>query len=155
LDVETVSFRLLHGVIALPVKVNGRGPFTFVLDTGAGRTVLLPALAAELGIPLTPLPFESASGAGGELAVSLGEVESLRIGEVEVADLPIAVLDLSGVEAKAGERLGGVIGSDVLARFETTINYRETKLVLRRLPLEKEISPPSYAPASAPPASPR
>ena len=43
-----VKFRLAGGVqplILLPVEVNGEGPFEFILDTGAGTSLL----SAELG----------------------------------------------------------------------------------------------------------
>ena len=43
-----VPFRLLGGaqpLAVLPVRLNGTGPFQFVLDTGASRPVLTPKLA--------------------------------------------------------------------------------------------------------------
>src|SRR5690349_20565118 len=41
----------LAGRITVPVRVNGEGPFDFVVDTGANRTVIAGELAAELGLP--------------------------------------------------------------------------------------------------------
>ena len=40
-----VKFRLAGGaqpLILLPVQVNGDGPFKFILDTGAGTSLLRP-----------------------------------------------------------------------------------------------------------------
>jgi len=139
---QKIPFRLMHNVIALQVRVNGKGPYTFVLDTGAGKTVLLPSLAKELGLTLTPLSQETATGAGGSLQVSIGTVDQIEIERTVVKDLQVAVLDLSGVEAKVGERIGGVIGYDVLSRFEVAINYRDLWVSLRQLPPLLEIGPP-------------
>jgi predicted aspartyl protease len=139
---KRIPFRLMHNVIALPVKVNGTGPHTFVLDTGAGKTVLLPALAKELALELTPLTQETATGAGGSLAISIGSVREIEIDGTAVSDLQVAVVDLTGVEAKVGERIGGVIGYDVLSRFEVTINYRDLWVRLKPLPPLLEVGPP-------------
>src|SRR3954454_11842732 len=37
-----------HTIIVIPVKMNGRGPFDFIVDTGSLITVVDPALAVEL-----------------------------------------------------------------------------------------------------------
>lgn len=38
--------------MTLPVRIGGRGPYDFVVDTGAERTVIATELAAELGLPV-------------------------------------------------------------------------------------------------------
>src|SRR5262249_19642673 len=38
------------GRIVAPVMLNGRGPFRFVVDTGANRSVITTQLAAALGL---------------------------------------------------------------------------------------------------------
>ena len=46
-----VKFRLAGGaqpLILLPVQVNGDGPFKFILDTGAGTSLLSSDLAKKL-----------------------------------------------------------------------------------------------------------
>ena len=37
-----------------PVRINGQGPFPFVVDTGANRTVISAELAARLGLSKGP-----------------------------------------------------------------------------------------------------
>ena len=39
------------GHVNIPVSVNGQGPFSFVLDTGASITTIGKRLAEKLGIP--------------------------------------------------------------------------------------------------------
>src|SRR6185369_1812348 len=41
----------LNDRMTVPVTVNGRGPFPFVIDTGSNRTVVSDALAYQLGLP--------------------------------------------------------------------------------------------------------
>ena len=50
-----VKFRLAGGaqpLILLPVQVNGDGPFEFILDTGAGTSLLSSDLAKKLKIKI-------------------------------------------------------------------------------------------------------
>jgi predicted aspartyl protease len=37
--------------LTTPVRINGTGPYAFVVDTGANRSVMAAELAAELGLP--------------------------------------------------------------------------------------------------------
>ena len=53
LNSSKLKFRLAGGaqpLIFLPVKVNDRGPFEFILDTGAGTSLLSTELAKQLEI---------------------------------------------------------------------------------------------------------
>src|SRR5437867_1631500 len=50
-----VKFRLAGGaqpLILLPVRVNERGPFEFILDTGAGTSLVSSELARELELKI-------------------------------------------------------------------------------------------------------
>src|SRR5581483_1499663 len=49
-----VPVKVAHGHVILDsVYVNGRGPFTFLMDTGAQSTVITPELARKLGVKPT------------------------------------------------------------------------------------------------------
>ena len=50
------KFRLAGGaqpLLLVPVRVNERGPYQFILDTGAGTSILTPELADSLQIKST------------------------------------------------------------------------------------------------------
>ena len=50
-----IRFRLAGGaqpLILLPVQVNDRGPFDFILDTGAGTSLLSTELAKDLNLKI-------------------------------------------------------------------------------------------------------
>ena len=49
-ETVTVPMKLVMNRPTVEVKVNGQGPYLFVLDTGAGTNVLDPKLAKELGL---------------------------------------------------------------------------------------------------------
>src|SRR6184192_3467173 len=73
-----IKFRLAGGaqpLILVPVHVNDRGPFDFILDTGAGTSLLASDLAKEL--ELKTIGSKEGQSAGGKVSVSLAKVDSL------------------------------------------------------------------------------
>jgi hypothetical protein len=97
---DTVGFQLRDGVILVETTVNGKGPFTFVVDTGAGMTVLKPETAGKLGL--------------GERIV---EVDSIAVGKAAAKKVKVAV-------AGVPDGCDGVLGYTFLSRFVSTIDYR-------------------------------
>src|SRR5437879_10761481 len=80
-----VKFRLAGGaqpLILLPVKVNGQGPFEFILDTGAGTSLLSPETAQKVGAKI--ISAKEGHSAGGKVSVSLAKVDSLAVGETKL-----------------------------------------------------------------------
>ena len=120
-----MAFRLAGPVkplVLVPAFVNGHGPHTFVLDTGASSTVLSPGLAAALRIET--VATEPMTGAGGTLQATLGRVGSLAVGGASLHDVSVAVADfLTELGNVVGERLDGVLGYNFLRHFRVTLDY--------------------------------
>src|SRR5437763_2678926 len=92
---STVHFRLAGGaqpLILLPVEVNEQGPFEFILDTGAGTSLLSAELAEKLQVKV--LGSKQGQTAGGAVSVSLAKVDSITVGEARLADIDVGVVDL-------------------------------------------------------------
>ena len=48
-----IGFSFLHeSLVVVPVFLNGRGPYRFLLDTGATNTILSNRVADQLNIPM-------------------------------------------------------------------------------------------------------
>ena len=128
----SVPFTLYDNRILVDVKVNGRGPFTFLFDTGGSRSnTITPELAKELGIQMTT--GEAASGAGsGHQPTWNTKVESYSVGTLVALDQAMIVLDMSAIKkAFAFPRLDGVIGFDVLKKSVTCIDYEKLSLTFK------------------------
>ena len=120
------KFRLAGGaqpLILLPVRVNGRGPFEFILDTGAGTSLLSSELAAQLAVKI--IGSKDGQSAGGKVAVSLAKVDSLAVAETKVEDVDVGIVDLSQIGKTVGAQIDGDLGYNFLKHFRVTIDYRE------------------------------
>lgn len=108
---EAIKARQVKTRMTVGVTVNGRGPFRFLVDSGADRSVVGAGIAAELALPQA----ESVTlhGMAGTSRVSTVRVDRLRVGSSEIKDLSVPALPevhlgaqgLLGIDALAGQRL--------------------------------------------------
>jgi hypothetical protein len=113
------------GAVLVPVAINGRGPFTFLLDTGASHTVVSTRLATRLGLPIVAKTLVSTEA--GDQARLVVELERLTIGSASVAGLLPTVVDLARL-FETEPRLDGVVGQDFLSAFNYTLDFRRRRL---------------------------
>ncbi len=118
--------------IYVPVYLNGRGPFTFELDSG-GHFILDAPTAEALG--LVAEGSFSATGAGiGVARVGYVRVKELRIGDAVISDQPANVRTFSFNANDRGAKppRAGIIGLELFERFTVGID-RQRKVVSLRL----------------------
>jgi hypothetical protein len=94
-------------LISIPVLVNNSGPFNFIFDTGAGRTVVAKRLADELRVRM--LGTDTITGPAGEMTVEVGRTETISVGDLTANELDVTVADLSHLAA-LGVEVDGVLG---------------------------------------------
>ena len=124
-----VKFRLAGGaqpLILLPVQVNGDGPFEFILDTGAGTSLLSSDLAKKLNIKI--ISTKEGQSAGGKISVSLAKVDSLALGHVKLDDVDVGIVDLSNIAKTIGTKIDGDVGYNFLKHFRITIDYHDCEI---------------------------
>lgn len=126
-----VKFRLAGGVqplILLPVEVNGEGPFEFILDTGAGTSLLSSELGQKLGIKI--IGSKEGQSAGGAVSVSLAKVSSLAVASAKLDDVDVGLVDLSHIGKTVGAKIDGDLGYNFLKHFRITLDYRKSEIRL-------------------------
>jgi len=102
--------------------VNGAGPFDFILDTGAGTSLLSAELAQQLNIKV--LGTKEGQSAGGKVSVSLAKVESLALGQAKIEDIEVGIVDLGHIAKTIGTKIDGDVGYNFLKYFRVTIDYQ-------------------------------
>jgi Predicted aspartyl protease len=113
-----------HGttLLTVPVELNGHGPFRFVVDTGADRTVLANTVARQLGL-----------SAGSSIRVQ-GIVRTVEAASARVDALSAGPVHRSGLELPvlSRESLGadGYLGLDMLDGYRVSIDFRRGELRL-------------------------
>jgi len=121
------------GGVVIDAAINGKGPYSFILDTGGSAIFTTEAATAwhlkQSGSGLT-------GGAGvGTVNVRYAKVSSIRIAGAELLNQPVLVIPYgySLEERGLGRRISGILGEELLERFVTKIDYG-TKRVSFTLP---------------------
>jgi hypothetical protein len=86
------------GRVMTHVKVNGKGPFRFVIDTGASRSTLSPHLARALNLQPSVGRNVMLNGVTGAAEVATVAVDSIEIGALkfEKQQLPVIFTSIMG-----------------------------------------------------------
>jgi hypothetical protein len=125
-----VPFALIDNRIYLNVMLNGVGPYRFLFDTSRGN-IIDPAVA--YAVAATPDGAVQIAGVGPATEqVAFARVASVGIAGAQLRDQTFVVMPLhEGLGIAASAEFDGIIGSAVLARFVTTIDYGKGFLTLR------------------------
>lgn len=106
--------------MTVPVSIGGRGPYRFIVDTGAERTVIARELARDLGL------------SEGPVATVLSMTEQSRVGTVLIPALEVGRRRVSAIEAPALERrhLGaeGLLGVDTLQSQRVELDFLRDRM---------------------------
>jgi predicted aspartyl protease len=110
------------GRVMAPVKINGRGPFRLIVDTGANQSVLTTSLVENLG--LQPLPENTVrlTGVTGSQQVPTITLESLQTGDIDQRDLRVAVMRSVSGGAE------GILGMQGFAGKRITVDFVNDKI---------------------------
>jgi hypothetical protein len=126
----TLPFEVLPSKhLAVPVKLNGRGPYRVIFDTGA-PVLILGTKAARSGGVLpenVEVPRDTPFGTAGQFPI-----QKLEIGTLRQEKVPALVMDHPAVASlsKAGGPLDGIVGYPFFSRYRMTIDYPAKKLTL-------------------------
>ena len=122
----TVPFELLNNHTYVQVKVNGKGPYRFLCDTG-GENVITPELARALGLKSEGAFQGSGVGEKSE-DVALTKVDSVALGGVTLSSQLFAVFPLAALSKVEGIQVDGLVGYELFKRFTVKVDYANSHL---------------------------
>lgn len=111
------------GRMLAAVEVNGTGPYRFIIDLGANRSVLSSRLAERLGLDAVGTETVQVHGVTGSAIVPLALVDELRVGHLVLQDQAMPVLG-GNVFADAD----GILGVDGLQQSRIEVDFRNDRV---------------------------
>jgi Aspartyl protease len=110
--------------VLVQARINGLGPITLILDTGAEGTIISPAVLTRLGRAPENGPPLTLKGVTGTGYASRVWVDFIEVGQTRVGPLLVAVYeaDLRGAD--------GLLGRDFLSHLKVTIDSKEKVVTL-------------------------
>ena len=120
---EGLEAKQLRSRMSIAVQVNGKGPFRFVVDSGADRSVVGAGLAAALALP--PGGSVMVLGMAGRSRVDTVKVDSLTIGPSTITGIVVPTFS----EANLGAQ--GLLGIDALADQRLMLDFDRRTITIQ------------------------
>jgi predicted aspartyl protease len=114
-------------MVEVPVFINGRGPFEFLLDTGTETSLIDPALAHDLALSASDqLTLYTPNG---EKTLTRAFLPTVTLGTVSGSNLEVLV-DRPESFAALDPKLRGILGQNFLAQFNLLLDYKQQLVTL-------------------------
>ena len=118
---QDIAFKLdRHARMTVPVRLSGRGPYRFLVDTGADRTAVSSAIAAQLG--LTSGPIATLHSVTGISPVRTANVPQLELTHDRVRSVEAPVLEAAHMGAD------GILGVDSLRSQRVLFDFKARRI---------------------------
>ena len=119
--------------MTVPVMINGQGPFDFVVDTGADRTVISEELAKQLNLPQSGTATLHAMG--GSAKVKLVSIKTVQVSTNIAKRVEAAALPRRNVGAD------GLLGIDSLKNQRIVMNFQSNTMRVEPASVPEEAVP--------------
>ncbi len=130
---QSIGFKLIKNLTIIPVFVNGKGPYDFVLDTGVGPMIITdPSIIDSLDY--TVLRKINIAGLGTEIVEAyISPNISAQIGRAKIKRIPTAILkeDFFNLSGHLGIKIYGLIGYNFFNSFMVNVRYSDNKIVFK------------------------
>lgn len=121
------------GRILAPVMVNGKGPFRFVLDTGANYSTVSPLLMSALGLETAAERSRLIHGVTGSAQVPTVLIAKLQAGTLAMENEYLPVVGTS-----INMRAHGILGVAGLQGSRVFVDFRHDKVIITRSRVRKQ-----------------
>ena len=127
-DPAPIRFRKSLNLIFTTIKINGKGPYEFAVDTGATQTVISEKLATELQLEPITSTFVFGIGGAGKVETKLYKIKELTSGDVKVKNTPVGTFS----DPLISQIADGILATSILSDFTITVDYPAGQLLLSR-----------------------
>lgn len=140
---EVISLQLNRGNAPIvEVRVNGKKQ-RFLLDTGAGLSVISSRIAEKCGVkPISEDSGVAKAATGKRIDVMPAYIDDLSIGKISIKNHPVIVIDKKDLQIKLLGlftllRIDGIIGWNALKKMDVEIDYVNRMLKIQE-PVKKD-----------------
>jgi len=125
-----IPFQLVKGRPIVDVTLDGKGPFPFILDTGAGGTVIGADVADEL-----QLPKVGETRIGDPIHPHGMVARTVRVGKVAIGGAtfsPVVATAMDDPMLREHTSSRGVLGMPLFANVLLTVDYKKSEIRVTR-----------------------
>ena len=113
------------GRVVVPVKINGRGPYRFIVDTGANHSTISPDLVRELGLKADTRSLITLDGITGASQVTFVSIDRLQAGDLTLEDTTLPI-----VWAPVMAGADGILGAAGMSEKSLLIDFQRNRVAI-------------------------
>lgn len=128
---QTISFTMVKNLIVIPVYINEKGPYNFLLDTGVAQMIITDTtFLADLDIKNAQTVKVQGYGFGDNIEAVLTRNITARVGKATIKNIPTAIFkkDIFDLSSYLGIKIYGILGYYFFNSFVVKINYSANRL---------------------------
>lgn len=126
-----VPFEFIHDSIVVQATVNGHGPFSMLLDTGADPSIVELGTAKSIGLKIAATGQQGSGGGTGANLAYETSLPLIQLGGLTASNVDALAMDLSKLSSALGRPVGGVLGYSLLKGRIVQIDYPNRTVRLR------------------------
>lgn len=131
-----VPFKIVRGMVVMQLKINNKGPYNFILDTGVGLMLITePSLADSLNITTKRVIKIAGLGDRADYEAVVAPLVNVTVtGGLVSSHVSAAILnkDFFGLSNYAGMPIHGLLGYDFFSRLAIKISFTDSTLTATR-----------------------
>jgi len=133
-----IPAQIISRYVIITTKWDRRGPYNFLIDTGATITLVSPALAQRYGVPnrnaqtgkTETVAVRSASGEMTSLESTT--LQRLELPDVSFERVPALVYDCNDISVHLGVKIDGILGFPLFREVLLTLDYPRNRILLSK-----------------------
>lgn len=128
---ETIKFIQIKNLIIIPVFINGKGPYNFLLDTGVGQMIITDTtFIKDLNLKNAKVFKIQGYGLGEGIEAALTRNITAAVGKATIKNIPTAVFktDIFDLSSYLGIRIDGILGYYFFNSFVVRVNYSSNEI---------------------------
>lgn len=126
-----MNFKTAQNLIIVPVYINGKGPYNFLLDTGVSQMVITDTtFLKDYQVKNYQTVKVRGYGLGENINAILTNDMTVRVGKTQMNNVPTAIFteDIFNLSSYLGVRIYGILGYYFFNSFKVKINYSRSRI---------------------------
>jgi hypothetical protein len=131
----TIPFRMVRNMVVIKLKINNKGPFNFIMDSGVGLMVITdPELIDSVSIPSTRILKLGGCGEGEAYDAYITSPLNVEIPGLTSYNVAAAILkkDHFGLSNYAGMPIHGLLGYEFFSNLAVKVDFNDSTLTVYR-----------------------
>ncbi len=132
-----VNAQIVSNYLIVTAKWDKRGPYNFLIDTGASTTLVSPMLAQRYGKPnrghaMAEGGVSVRSSDGETTVLEQTSIPMITLGDAQFENVPALIYDCTTISVHLGLRIDGILGFPFFRELILSLDYPKSRLVLTK-----------------------